>query len=109
VGEPEVRGVTERRRTPRVDLALACTLHRRSGSPISVKTLDVGPGGMRISATRPLATDEVLEFDLPLRDEVRVDGRARVLREQGYRVYALRFERLLEPARKRLADLVASA
>jgi hypothetical protein len=99
----------DRRRAPRVELAVACTLRRRSGSAIDARTLDLGPGGMRISTTRPLATDEVLDFDLPLRDEVRVDGRARVLREQGYRVYALRFERLVEPARQRLGDLVAAS
>jgi PilZ domain len=101
-------GVTERRRSPRVEIAVACTLRRRSGSAISARTLDVGPGGMRIAATRPLATDEVLDFDLPLRDEIRVDGRARVLREQGYRVYALRFEGLRDPARERLGDLVTA-
>jgi hypothetical protein len=49
---------------------------------------------MSVSTSRPLASDEVLSFDLPLDAEHRIDGRVRVLREQGYGVYALRFERL---------------
>jgi hypothetical protein len=109
MGEAVVAVTADRRRAPRVEIAVACTLRRRSGSAVTARTLDLGPGGMRISATRPLATDEVLDFDLPLPDDVRVDGRARVLREHGYRVYALRFERLVDPARQRLGDLVASA
>ena len=92
----------ELRTAPRVDLSCACTLHRRTGAPIEGRTLDVGVGGMRVSTTRPLAQDELLRFDLPLADGA-VDGEARVLREQGYRVYALRFESLREPARARLA------
>ncbi len=100
--------MTERRRSPRVEMAVTCTLRRRSGSAIAAQTLDLGPGGMRISSARPLATDEVLDFDMPLREEVRVDGRARVLREQSYRVYALRFEGLREPARERLGELVTA-
>jgi PilZ domain-containing protein len=91
---------------PRVRLSCACTLHRRTGSPIEGRTLDVGPGGMRVTTTRPLATDEVLHFDLPL-PRGGVDGDARVLREQGYRIYAMRFESLLEPARERLTGVAA--
>ena len=44
-----------------------------------------------MTTNRPLATDEVLLFDLPLRRHV-VDGGARAARA-GYGVYALRFER----------------
>ena len=44
---------------------------------------------------RPLAIDEVVGFDLPLAPTAnRVQGDARVLREQAPSVYALRFERL---------------
>jgi hypothetical protein len=95
----------ERRRTPRAQLALRCTLHRRSGSAIEAHTIDVGPGGMCVSCTRPLAADEVLRFDLPLAEDVRLDGRARVLRQEGHQRYALRFEQLVEPARERLLAL----
>jgi hypothetical protein len=96
----------ELRTAPRVDLSCACTLHRRTGAPIEGRTLDVGVGGMRVSTTRPLAQDELLRFDLPLAQGA-VDGEARVLREQGYRIYALRFESLREPARARLAGVAA--
>jgi hypothetical protein len=97
-------GVTsERRRTWRTEIALECTLHRRTGKTIEAQTLDVGPGGMRIKANRPLSVDEVLEFELPGR--ARINGRARILREQGYRIYAVRFEKLGDEARAELAEL----
>ena len=60
---------------------------------------------MRISTPRPLATDEVLDFDLQLSGADHVDGRARVLRHEGHGAYAMRFEELLEPARERLRAL----
>jgi len=69
--------------------------------------MDVGPGGMRVHTTRPLAVDELLEFELP--DRARVNGRARVLREQAYRVYALRFEKLGDEARAEIASLATAA
>jgi len=97
----------ERRGSPRIELSLACTLRRRSGSAIAAQTLDLGPGGMSVTTTRPLATDELLHFDLPLPPGETVDGQARVLREQGYQVYALRFEALHEPARALLAGVAA--
>ena len=50
--------------TPRADVALPCVLRRRSGSAIDARTVNLGAGGMRIATARPLATDEVLEFDL---------------------------------------------
>jgi hypothetical protein len=97
----------ERRRAPRTNVALQCILHRRTGSAIEAETIDVGPGGMCVSCRRPLAADEVLTFDLPLPDDVHVDGRARVLRHEGHQRYALRFEHLVEPALERLRGLTA--
>jgi hypothetical protein len=87
---------SERRRTPRAQIALECTLRRGHGGAITGRTVDVGTGGMSVATTRPLAEDELVRFDLALRDETHVDGQARVLRQQSYGVYALRFERLDE-------------
>jgi hypothetical protein len=103
-----IRGdfMNERRRMPRTDIAMPCTLSRRSGSAIDAQTVNLGPGGMRITTRRPLAPDEVLRFDLP---EQAVDGRARVLRQEGHNTYALRFESLQEPARELLQALVVRA
>jgi hypothetical protein len=81
---------------------LECVLRRRTGSVISVRTVNVGPGGMCVTTQRPLAIDEVLEFDLPLAEAEHVDGRVRVLRQERPDRYALRFEGLLEPTRERL-------
>jgi hypothetical protein len=97
--------VTERRGSPRFEVSVACTLRRRTGSPIEARTLDVGPGGMSVTTNRPLATDELLEFDLPLAPGQVVDGRARVLREQRYGVYALRFEGVTETVAHSLASM----
>ena len=91
----------ERRREPRTEMAVECTLKRAKGSPIRCETVDVGPGGMAVCSDRPLAADEVVVFDLPA-----VHGQARVLREERYHVYALRFEALREEARAELARLV---
>jgi len=74
---------------------------------IEARTLDIGPGGMRITSNRPLAPDELLEFELP--ERARINGRARVLREQGYRIYALRFEKLGDEARAEIAELASAA
>ena len=95
----------ERRGSPRVELECGCTLSRRFGSPVQGRTVDVGPGGMRVATQRPLSTDEVLEFELPPPAGPGVRGRARVLRQQGYGIYALRFERLSDEARAALARL----
>src|ERR671935_22741 len=57
--------VAERRGSPRVELECGCTLSRRFGAPVQGRTVDVGPGGMRVATQRPLSTDEVLEFELP--------------------------------------------
>jgi hypothetical protein len=88
-----------------VQLECGCTLSRRLGSPIEGRTVDVGPGGMRVFTTRPLATDEVLEFELPPPAGPGIRGRARVLRQQTYGVYALRFERLTDEDRVALNRL----
>ncbi len=45
----------------------------------------------------------MLEFELPARP--RLNGRARVLRESGYRIYGLRFEKLGDEARAELTAL----
>jgi hypothetical protein len=98
-----VGATSERRRTWRTEIALECTLHRRTGKTIEAQTLDVGPGGMQIKTNRPLSIDEVLDFELP--DRARINGRVRILREQGYRIYAVRFEKLGDEARAELAEL----
>lgn len=95
--------IDERRRTPRVEMHVECMLRRRAGSPISCSTVDVGTGGMSVSSERPLADDEVVSFDLVA---IALTGRARVLRQRGHQVYALRFEQLPEGARDSLAQLV---
>jgi c-di-GMP-binding flagellar brake protein YcgR len=98
----------ERRRSPRAEIALACTLARRSGTPIRGETVDLGPGGMCVSTSRPLTPDEVLRFELPA-PAAPVTGEARVLRQQTARVYAMRFERLTDSAREELSRLAAAA
>jgi hypothetical protein len=96
--------VTEQRRSPRVQIEKPCTLHRRTGSPIEARTVDLGPGGMRVCTKRPLAADEILRFELE-----GIDGRARVLRQQSHDMYAVRFEMLGEPARTELHRLTIAA
>ncbi len=98
--------ISERRREPRTPLTVECTLHRRKGAPICCRTVDVGPGGMSVASDRPLATDELLAFDLPAGTPP-LTGSVRVLRQQAHRVYALRFEALPEPVRAGLARLAA--
>ena len=93
----------ERRRSPRVPVEMACTLHRRSGSAIAARTVDLGPGGMCVMCKRPLAADEVLRFELA----PGLHGRVRVLRQQGFEAYAVRFEGLGESERGELEGLVA--
>jgi hypothetical protein len=87
----------EQRQAARVPIDCPVTLLRRRGSPVDAHTEDVGPGGARIVCDRPLGIDEELTFDLTLGD-AHVDGRARVLRQQGLHCYALRFEALGEAA-----------
>jgi hypothetical protein len=78
-------------------------LTRRAGRPFTATTVEVGLGGMSVFTSRPLAIDEELGFELPTDGFPRVSGRARVLRDQGRRVYGLRFEQLPEHM---LADLI---
>jgi hypothetical protein len=87
----------EQRHSPRVTLDCPVMLVRRRGGPVSGHTEDVGPGGARIVVDRPLTVDEELGFDLTLGDR-HVDGRARVVRQQGLNRYVLRFEALGEEA-----------
>jgi hypothetical protein len=91
----------QRRSTPRVAVTVDFLLQRDKGNRISCRTIDVGAGGMRVEADRPLTVDEVLEFDLPLRERS-AHGHARVLRMLGHKVYALRFEDLDEGDRQLL-------
>src|SRR4051812_48252901 len=94
--------VMERRRSPRTEIELECTLTRDKGGPIAAHTVDLGPDGMCVRSERPLAEDELIGFAIPGR---RFDGRARVLREQTYKVYALRFEEIAETQREALLAL----
>jgi hypothetical protein len=98
--------MVERRLSPRAPVSLACTLRRGQGSPIDARTLDLGPAGMCITCKRPLRTDEVVAFELC--DE-HVRGEARVLREQSFGEYALRFERVDDAARARLDAMTSAA
>lgn len=95
-----------RRRQPRAEVHLECVLTRRKGSPVTCSTLDVGLGGMRVTSARPLGVDEVLHFDLVV-EGAPVGGDARVLREQGPNVYALRFEAMRDEAAQRLGTLTS--
>jgi hypothetical protein len=99
--------VDERRRKPRAELALECTLKRRIGSPISCRTVDVGTGGMSVMSGRPLAPDELLAFELAEGGGEPLTGRATVLRQQAHQVYALQFTQLADTARATLTSLVA--
>ena len=100
--------VSDRRRAPRAALAVECKLRRRNGPPIHCRTVELGPGGMSVASARPLAQDEVLDFDLPHpAGAAELCGQARVLRQQGHQLYALRFERLADAARAGLERLAA--
>ena len=81
---------------------------RPHGNPVRCKTVDLGAGGMRVSADRPLQVDEMLDFDLVLDDSEHVSGQCRVLREQFSNCYALRFEYLPAPAAASLTRLVGT-
>jgi c-di-GMP-binding flagellar brake protein YcgR len=97
----------ERRRTPRIRLALPCVLTPAVSSPVWAETIDVGEGGMSVRAARPLPPNATVGFDLA-RDgeEAHIEGRATVRRLGAPRVYGLRFEPLEAPMRERLQDLV---
>ncbi len=95
-------------RAPRAEIELSCTLRRHIGSPIPAQTLHVGPRGMRVRSPRPLTQDETVGFDLPNLD-MRVSGRARVIRQERPHVYSLRFEGLPEPMTRRLHALAINS
>jgi hypothetical protein len=97
---------SDQRHSQRVSIDCPLTLLRRHGAAVGGHTLDVGPGGARVVVDRPLSIDEELEFDLVL-DDVHVDGRARVLRQQSPTRYALRFEGLGAEASRRLTVAVS--
>jgi hypothetical protein len=90
-------------------MAMGCTFARRSGSTVSGRTIDVGRGGMCVTTTRPLSVDEVLDFELPANGSGPVMGEARVMREQAFGVYAMRFERLGGSAQNQLRELCSMA
>src|SRR3954452_8933887 len=94
--------------SPRATVSLGVTLARTKGTPLATRTVDVGVGGMRVSADRPLTIDERLNFDLVLAGGSHVNGRARVLREERRSVYALCFEGLGQDATASLSRLVAA-
>ncbi len=98
----------EQRRSRRTDIALQCVLCRAHGSPVTARTRDLGVGGMCVSTARPLTIDERVRFDLALPPGEHLAGHARVLREQGFGLYALRFEGLSDEERGRLSDVVAA-
>ena len=96
----------ERRTEPRMPLALNCTLQRQTGAAIACETVEVGTGGMSVSSRRPLAPDELLRFALPASSDTGITGRARVLRQHGHQLYALRFEHLPDAERARIEMLM---
>jgi hypothetical protein len=98
--------MSERRQAPRARMALPCVLRPRTSSPIWAETIDVSEGGMSVRAARPLRADQIVDFDLAGAPDEHVEGRATVMRLHAPRVYGLRFERLPEPMRGRLLDLV---
>jgi hypothetical protein len=50
----------EQRSNPRAQLALALILKRHKGGPVAGRTIDVSPGGARVTTDRPLRVDELL-------------------------------------------------
>jgi hypothetical protein len=85
---------------------LPCTLARLGGSPIVAETIDLGTTGMRLTTARPLAVDEMVAFDLPVRESDHICGQARVVRQERPNVYALRFDRLTQPMSRCLQEVV---
>ncbi len=106
---PERDAGRSRRAAPRAALSCPVTLWRTSGTPVSGSSVDLSRTGARLRVQRPLAIDEMLRFEIALDDSRAVDGYARVLRQDQYDTYALRFERLGEPAADELARAVAAA
>jgi hypothetical protein len=96
----------EQRTNPRARVDCPVTLVRRRGNPVTGHTQDLGPGGARIIVDRPLTIDEEVGFALDLGTGTPVDGRARVLRQQGLRIYAVRFERLAATASEAITGAI---
>jgi hypothetical protein len=84
---------------------MPCTLQRGAGAPIAAATIELRETGMRLTSRRPLAVDETVSFDLPVRD-AHICGRARVVCQERPDVYALRFDRLSQPMAQCLHDFV---
>jgi PilZ domain len=90
-----------------VAVQLELRLQRRAGTAVVARTVDVGPGGARVTSDRPLRVDEEFRFALPV-DGRDVGGLARVLRQDRHDVYALRFEGLGTADAQQLDALVAA-
>ena len=101
--------VPRRRASPRAAISLPVTLARGAlaGADLVGRTHDLGPDGMRVQTRRPLHEGEELTFALQLDDGERVTGRAHVVRHHAGDVYGLRFDRLADGARERLATIAA--
>jgi hypothetical protein len=97
----------ELRTEGRLERELAVTLMRPhgNGNPVESRTKNICAGGMCVATPRPLAIDELLEFQLETPQAGRVEGNVRVLREHLPNVYALRFEELSDDARSALNRL----
>src|SRR3954447_6914291 len=93
--------------SPRALVSLGVTLARTRGNPLATRTVDVGVGGMRVAADRPLTVDEQVTFDLVLAGGAHVAGCARVLREEKHCIYALCFVGLAQEATQSLSRLVS--
>jgi hypothetical protein len=87
------RAGAEQRASVRASVELEVHLARKVGRPVTVRTIDLGTGGARVTSVRPLRIDEQLHFDVDLpQGRPHLDGVARVLRQDRHDVYALRFE-----------------
>src|SRR3954466_3136933 len=105
----DFRAMPQERCSPRALVSLGVTLARTKGTPLATRTVDVAVGGLRVSADPPLTHAARVSFDLVLDGGSRVAGRARVLREERHRVYALCFEALGQDATASLARLGGAA
>lgn len=96
----------ELRATPRIAVALEVSLDRKVGSAVHARTCDLSRTGACITCARPLRVDEEIHFDLALPRGDRLDGTARVLRQQRHDMYALRFEQMSPACRGALDAFV---
>jgi hypothetical protein len=99
-----------RRASARARLECTVTLSRVRGGAIAARTVDLGEAGARVRCERPLRVDEVLGFDLDLDlpRALHVHGEVRVLREDGWGTYALRFEQLPDETTAALMSFVGT-